>query len=92
MTSHVIKSAEQLQVQHPALIKKIQESVQKNFLEVSVEDTGMGIKEEDKPKLFKLFGYLDENKEYNNKGVGLGLHICKKITNIFEGDIVCQSE
>ena len=28
------------------------------YLEISVIDTGIGIKEEDKPKLFKLFGYV----------------------------------
>ena len=55
-------------------------------------DTGMGIKEEDRPKLFKLFGFLDKTKEINAKGIGLGLHICKKITRIFDGDIICQSK
>lgn len=31
-------------------------------LRVSVTDTGVGIKDEDKPKLFKLFGKLDDTK------------------------------
>ena len=39
-----------------------------------------------------MFGFLEANKELNSKGIGLGLHISKKITNIFEGDIVCRSE
>ena len=28
----------------------------------------------------------------NSKGIGLGLHIFKKITKMFDGDIVCRSE
>ena len=42
-------------------------------------DTGVGIKKEDMSKLFKLFGFLDTTKELNTKGIGLGLHISKKI-------------
>ena len=39
----------------------------------------LGIKKEDMSKLFKLFGFLDTTKELNTKGIGLGLHISKKI-------------
>jgi len=49
------------------------------MLEVSVADNGVGIKEEDLGKLFKLFGFLDSTKELNTKGIGLGLHISKMI-------------
>ena len=43
-------------------------------------------------KLFKLFGFLDTTKELNTKGIGLGLHISKKICQAFDGDIFCESE
>ena len=52
----------------------------------------MGIKEEDIPKLFKLFGFLDSTKEVNTKGIGLGLYICKQIINIFGGDVNVTSK
>ena len=42
---------------------------------ISVKDTGVGIKEEDQKKLFKLFGFIDTTKEINTKGIGLGLYI-----------------
>jgi signal transduction histidine kinase len=61
-------------------------------LQIEVKDTGMGIKEEDKPKLFKLFGFLTETQEVNAKGIGLGLHICKKLANKLNGDITLESE
>ena len=43
-------------------------------------------------KLFILFGFLDATKEINTKGIGLGLHISKKICQAFGGDIFCESE
>ena len=46
----------------------------------SVVDTGVGIKEEDKPKLFKMFGKLDqEDKNINSHGAGLGLTIANEL-------------
>lgn len=61
------------------------------MIEVTVQDSGVGIKEEDLSKLFKLFGFLDETKELNTGGVGFGLHICKMIVQQFGGDIICKS-
>ena len=62
------------------------------MLEIQVIDTGIGIKKEDMGKLFKLFGFLDTTKDLNTKGIGLGLHISKKICQAFGGDIFCESE
>jgi Amt family ammonium transporter len=62
------------------------------MLEIQVIDSGIGIKKEDMNKLFKLFGFLDTTKELNTKGIGLGLHITKKICQALGGDIFCESE
>lgn len=35
------------------------------MLEITVTDSGIGIKEEDQSKLFNLFGFLDSSKELN---------------------------
>jgi len=61
------------------------------MIEVTVQDTGVGIKEENLQKLFKLFGFLDSTKELNTNGIGLGLHICKMIVEQFGGIITCKS-
>ncbi len=61
------------------------------MIEVIVKDTGVGIKEENLQKLFKLFGFLDATKELNTNGIGLGLHICKMIVEQFGGLITCKS-
>ena len=47
------------------------------MLEVTVEDDGVGIDEEDFPKLFKKFAPLERTKLFNPNGKGLGLYICK---------------
>jgi signal transduction histidine kinase len=44
-----------------------------------VKDTGIGIHDRDKDKLFKLFGKLKVKSGINQHGVGLGLTICKKL-------------
>ena len=62
------------------------------MIEIQVIDTGIGIKENDLGKLFKLFGFLDTTKELNTKGIGLGLHISKMICQEFGGEIIANSE
>ncbi len=61
-------------------------------LEFSVKDTGVGIKGEMKPKLFKPFvqGDLTSTKEY--QGTGLGLAISKQLVEIMGGTIDYQSD
>ena len=52
---------------------------------LSVLDNGVGIKDEDKDKLYKLFGCLKETQRMNTQGIGLGLVISKMITEEFGG-------
>jgi two-component system CheB/CheR fusion protein len=61
-------------------------------IEISVEDTGIGIKLEDIPKLFKEFSQLDSvyDKEYG--GTGLGLALTKKLVELQGGRIRVVSE
>ena len=61
-------------------------------LTVSVADTGTGIREEDKEKLFKSFQRLDERKNHSIEGTGLGLHITNALLQMMEGEIKFESE
>lgn len=63
-----------------------------DLLTTSVEDTGIGIKQEDIGKLFKMFGKVKDNNELNPTGVGMGLSICKKMSELLGGSIKVQSE
>ncbi len=48
-------------------------------LQIEVSDTGIGITEEDRPKLFHSFGRLDAAGAMSHSGAGLGLAICRQI-------------
>lgn len=51
------------------------------LIKFKVSDTGIGIKPEDMEHLFKAYGKLDDQKEMNKKGIGLGLSICFALVN-----------
>lgn len=57
----------------------------KKKLVIMVEDTGIGIGEDNLKKLFKLFGKLDDDLKLNNNGTGLGLNITKRIVQTMGG-------
>lgn len=61
-------------------------------LQVSIQDTGIGIKEEDLDKLFQSFQQLDSKRNRNIEGTGLGLAISKQLVNLMNGDIKVESE
>ena len=58
---------------------------------ISVEDTGMGIKQENINKLFNKFERLDLEDNVTIEGTGLGLAITKKLVDLMHGAIVVQS-
>jgi PAS domain S-box-containing protein len=56
-------------------------------ISISVEDTGMGIGEEDKEKLFQIFSQLDSSDTRNFDGAGLGLSISQKLAELMGASI-----
>ena len=58
---------------------------------ISVEDTGIGIKQENLNKLFNKFERLDLKDNITIEGTGLGLAITKKLVDLMNGKIVVQS-
>ena len=62
------------------------------FIEVSIFDTGTGIKEEDSVELFNMFRPLDLSATRPHGGVGLGLSICKRLVEMQHGNIWVESK
>ena len=60
-------------------------------VEISVRDTGIGIKKEDVDKLFNAFSRIP-NLGKIEEGTGLGLYLSKKIADLLGGDITAESE
>ena len=61
-------------------------------LVVRVTDTGMGIREEDMDKLFSSFQRLDETRNRNVEGTGLGLNITRQLAEMMGGSINVESK
>lgn len=59
---------------------------------ISIEDTGIGMKEDDLSKIFAKFERLDVEKEITIEGTGLGLAITKKLVDLMNGKIIVQSK
>ena len=59
---------------------------------IKVKDTGIGITEEGKNKLFDSFQRVDESRNRNIEGTGLGLSITKQLLDLMEGTISVESE
>lgn len=59
--------------------------------EISVEDTGIGIGDEDQAKLFAAFAQVDSSAGRRHEGTGLGLHLSQKLAELLGGEIVFHS-
>lgn len=65
---------------------------QDNLVLVTVCDTGVGIAEEDMPKIFTRFFHVDRTGQAGASTTGLGLSIAQSIARIHSGSIDVQSE
>ncbi|WP_106827902.1 hybrid sensor histidine kinase/response regulator [Parabacteroides pacaensis] len=63
-----------------------------NFIEVSVKDSGVGIKKEDQEKLLQPNTHFTTYGTSNEKGSGLGLMLCKDFVELHGGKLWFESE
>jgi signal transduction histidine kinase len=61
-------------------------------LQVSVSDTGIGIKPEHLGMLFEAFRQVDGSAKRVYEGTGLGLYLCRKLLSIMGGTISVESD
>ncbi|MFQ5840553.1 MAG: ATP-binding protein, partial [Candidatus Methylomirabilales bacterium] len=64
----------------------------RDFLEFAVQDTGIGMKAEDLPKLFREFTQLDASLAKEHQGTGLGLALTKRLVELQGGKIRAESD
>lgn len=60
-------------------------------LRLNVEDTGIGISQQDRKKLFNAFSQVDDALSRSYQGTGLGLVICQQLVKLMRGKITLSS-
>ena len=61
------------------------------LLTFSVQDTGIGIKEEDIPKLYEAYQRIEEGRNRNIEGTGLGMNITVQLLSLMESRMEVSS-
>ncbi|MDZ7786230.1 MAG: PAS domain-containing sensor histidine kinase [Candidatus Saccharibacteria bacterium] len=64
----------------------------KEVVQLYIQDTGPGIPADDVPHLFQKFYRVDNSSTRTVGGTGLGLFICRKIVELYQGRIWVESE
>jgi len=62
----------------------------KDCLEISIQDTGIGIKEENLKQIFEAYQKLDISNE-SSQQTGLGLYLCRKYCELLNMKLTCES-
>ncbi|MGY2044861.1 sensor histidine kinase [Pseudomonas pergaminensis] len=75
----------------PVYTFELPASPHRQFLELSVSDTGIGIAEDDMDKLFKAFSQIDSSLARKFEGTGLGLAMVKRLTDLHGGSVAVAS-
>lgn len=70
----------------------VKTQVSGEHLQLSVEDTGIGIADSDMPLVFRPFYRVDQARSSTTGGVGLGLAVAKRIVNAHYGEITVTSQ
>jgi PAS domain S-box-containing protein len=72
------------------IVLRVHDIEDKLYFEVM--DTGIGIKKKDVNSVFEEFKQIDSSTSRKYQGTGLGLALCKKLTNLLGGEINIESE
>jgi len=88
LTSNALKFTEK----NGNVLLHMSKEIKDNLYRIAVEDTGIGISENDQQKLFKLFTQVDNSSTKAFSGTGLGLAISKQLSSLMGGQIGVSSE
>lgn len=90
--SNAVKYTKQGGITFSISSEKIEEHPEEVVLHVSIKDTGIGIKKEDLDKLFVAFERIEEKKNRNVEGTGLGMAIAQSFLNMMGSKMQVESE
>lgn len=89
--TNAVKYTEKGSIRFHIGFERIQEEPDQVLLRVSVKDTGIGIKPEDMPKLFSKFERIEENRNRNVEGTGLGMSITQSLLSMMGSELEVTS-
>jgi len=64
----------------------------KPYLKLNISDSGVGIPEEKKDRIFEAFSQDESIKSQGQNGFGLGLYITKNLVDLLEGELTVDTE
>ncbi len=88
--SNAIKFSEHGEIMVRALVST--DNTDSLLMRLEVQDHGIGLSEEQKPRLFEAFNQADSSTTRKYGGTGLGLVICKRLALLMGGDVGVDSE
>ena len=89
--SNAVKYTKEGSVSFSVGYKNIPDKPDSIILTISVADTGIGIKSEDMDKLFKAFERIEEKKNRNIEGTGLGMTIAQSFLTMMGSHLHAES-
>ena len=66
--------------------------IETNFLQISISDTGVGVRPEDQERIFSIFEQVDTSSKRLFSGTGMGLAMSSKLVELHKGKIWIESE
>lgn len=90
LLSNAIKFTDDGQIMLNISVRHREEN--KVTIAIKVKDTGIGIREQDKSKIFQQFEQIDMAKTRKRDGAGLGLAIVKRMCELMNGHVELESE
>ena len=89
LVSNAVKFTERGQV--VIRLRTVESDDEGVLLRIEVADTGIGIPDDRRGRLFKLFSQIDSSTTRRFGGTGLGLALCKRLVELFGGEIGVDS-
>jgi PAS domain S-box-containing protein len=89
---NLLTNAVKFTPEHGKVILRVQGDPERDLIQFSVIDTGIGIAANDLKKLFRPFVQLDSSLNRQYQGTGLGLALVQRLTDLHGGSVQVESE
>ncbi|MGE5810193.1 MAG: ATP-binding protein, partial [Ignavibacteria bacterium] len=88
--TNILSNAFKFTPEEGKIIVSVKET-QQNSVEINISDTGIGVAQEEIPKLFDRFYQVDSSFTKEHEGTGIGLALTKELVELHHGNIKVES-